>query len=944
MQSAGFGGAPGRQQELLESEERFRLLVEGVKDYAIFMLDTEGRITTWNLGARRMKGYEAGEIVGEHFSIFYTEEDVERNHPQNELRIAVAEGRYEEEGLRVRKDGSTFWANVVITALRGEAGDLRGFAKVTRDITARKEAERRERLLIQEHAAREQATAILESISDAFYAVDHEWRFTYVNRKAEGLWARSREELLGKKIWDEFPQAVGSDAYRQIERAMIERVTTEFETFSSILDSWIAGQAYPSQEGLSVYFRDVTERKRAEEEIRRSEERYRGFVEQSTEGIWRIELDEPVPVDSPEDEQIEHFYRHAYLAECNDVVAQMYGFSRAEEIVGARMGDFLPREVPANVVYLESFVRSGYRLTDAASEEVDREGNRKNFLNNLTGIVEGGLLVRAWGTQRDVTERRRAEEAQRFLADASDALSSSLDYRTTLASVTRLAVPTLADWCAVDVLGEDGSLERLAVAHLDPEKVALAYELQERYPPDSDEPRGVQHVLRTGRPDMMREIPEGLVEEAARDEEHRKILRELGLRSYLVVPLVARDKTLGVISLITAESGRRYGEADLDLARELARRAALAVDNSRLYQDAQKEIAEREWAQEELRASRDQLEAILRGVADGVTAQDTAGRLIYANDTAARLVGYPTAREFVEAPIEEVMAQFELLDEAGNPMSLERLPGRRALAGEEEAEDVLRIRVLATGEEKWTIIKAMPIRGEGGRVRMAVNIFRDITESRRAEDSLKRVREAERQRLARDLHDGVLQDLSYSAASLGILLMQARDAKLEDRLQAAIDAIRRSAQGLRDTVNDLRLEVEGNRPFLELVESLVRTNRAMARGAYEISLEMGEGVRSAPLGEISTQVFRILQEALTNVRRHSAAEMVSVNMSMEGENLVAEVSDDGRGFAPDTAPGVGQSSMRERAASIGGRLKVQSEPGRGTKIRLEVPLPRAAYR
>ena len=266
MQPSDSGESSRRTREVLrESEERFRLLVEGVKDYAIFMLDAGGRVTTWNPGARRIKGYEAGEIIGEHFSVFYTSEDVERGHPEEVLRIAAADGQYEEEGKRVRKDGSTFWANVLITALRDEAGDLRGFAKVTRDVTARKEAEERERLLVREQAARERATDILESISDAFYAVDEEWRFTYVNGKAEELWGRSREELLGKNIWEEFPEAVDSESYRQIKRAMEEGVTTEFETILPVLGVWVAGRAYPSREGLSVYFRDVTERRRAEE-------------------------------------------------------------------------------------------------------------------------------------------------------------------------------------------------------------------------------------------------------------------------------------------------------------------------------------------------------------------------------------------------------------------------------------------------------------------------------------------------------------------------------------------------------------------------------------------------------------------------------------------------------------------------------------------------------
>src|ERR687890_2555766 len=129
------------QQELRHREEIFRLLVEGVKDYAFFMLAPDGRVVSWNEGAERVQGYEVSEVIGEHFSVFYTEEDVDRGLPGEELRVAAIEGRFEEEGWRVRKDGTLFQADVVITALRDEAGDLRGFSQVTRDITARKEAE-----------------------------------------------------------------------------------------------------------------------------------------------------------------------------------------------------------------------------------------------------------------------------------------------------------------------------------------------------------------------------------------------------------------------------------------------------------------------------------------------------------------------------------------------------------------------------------------------------------------------------------------------------------------------------------------------------------------------------------------------------------------------------------------------------------------------------------
>ncbi|MFH7026504.1 MAG: PAS domain S-box protein [Heteroscytonema crispum UTEX LB 1556] len=168
-----------------------------------------------------------------------------------------------------------------------------------------------------------------------------------------------------------------------------------------------------NREEVIGFVLDLSERKEAEVALRKSEERYRAFVEQSSEGIWCFELAEPISPNSPEDEQIQHFYRYAYLAECNNVMAQMYGFSCAEELIGAKLEDFNLPSDPHNIEYLRSFIRSGYRLIDGESHEVDKDGNSKYFLNNLVGIVENGVLVRAWGTQRDITERKQTEDALR---------------------------------------------------------------------------------------------------------------------------------------------------------------------------------------------------------------------------------------------------------------------------------------------------------------------------------------------------------------------------------------------------------------------------------------------------------------------------------------------------------------------------------------------------
>ncbi|HEX5417895.1 MAG TPA: ATP-binding protein [Chloroflexota bacterium] len=188
--------------------------------------------------------------------------------------------------------------------------------------------------------------------------------------------------------------------------------------------------------------------------------------------------------------------------------------------------------------------------------------------------------------REDIAERQRAAERREFLLESGRQLAASLNYETTLRRLARLAVPRLADWCAVDILTAEGQLERLAVEHIDPARVALAKRLEEQYPTDPNAPGGVPEVLRSGEAQLIAVVDHDLLARSARDEEHLRLIEELGMTSAMVVPLVARGRTQGAITLVLAESGRHFDALDLEFAEQFASRAALAVDNARLYLEA----------------------------------------------------------------------------------------------------------------------------------------------------------------------------------------------------------------------------------------------------------------------------------------------------------------------------------------------------------------------
>ena len=341
-----------------------------------------------------------------------------------------------------------------------------------------------------------------------------------------------------------------------------------------------------------------------------------------------------------------------------------------------------------------------------------------------------------------------ADEALRrltFLAGAGDVLSSSLEYEQILQKVAQLAVPALGDLCIVDIF-EEGRLRRVATTHVNSEKRELLERLRLEYPASEESPQPAGRVLRSGVPELLVDVTPDVVAAHTLDSEHASLIRAVGIRSHLAVPLVARGQTIGVISLGVTESAKRYGAQDVTLAQELARRAALAVDNARLYRAAQDELAERRRAEEALRLSEGRFRAVLE--------QSPLSIQIFGADGVALRVN--RAWEQLWGVTLDMIPEYNVLrDPQLEALGIAPLI-RRAFGGEAVELPAIRYDPEATLPDRsrnpdpvrWVSAFAYPLKDESGRVREVVLVHEDVTAERNAQEKLRASEERLRLALA----------------------------------------------------------------------------------------------------------------------------------------------------------------------------------------------------
>lgn len=469
--------------------------------------------------------------------------------------------------MRRAADGEYRWFHAVGSPIRDAEGRVVKWVGASLDVHDRRAAEQ----ALRESEARFRAVVESNMVGIGFWRSDG--TITDANDTLLRMLGYSREEVEAGAV--RYPDITPPEHRRADDRAAAEIAAsggcTPFEKEYIRRDGGripvlIGAARLPDDPHRGPFFAlDITAQKRAEEALRESERRFRQLADAMPQVVWT----------AGPDGEIDYLNRRWMEYTGQPQTAGNAGWGR---ILHPDDGPQADARWAASRRGGEPFEME-MRLLDS------REQAYRWHLIRTVAVKDGaGRVARWFGTATDIDGQKRAEASSRYLAEASAALAGVVDYEGTLQKVVNLAVPYFADWSAVDVADGGGSLRRLAVAHQDAAKVALAHELMRAYPPDPDAPTGGYAVLRTGRPELVADITDDMLVRGARDERHLSLIRSLGLKSYLCVPLSVSGQPLGVLTFATAESGRRYTEADLALATDLAHRAAVAVENTRLYQ------------------------------------------------------------------------------------------------------------------------------------------------------------------------------------------------------------------------------------------------------------------------------------------------------------------------------------------------------------------------
>ncbi len=712
--------------------------------------------------------------------------------------------------------------------------------------------------------------------------------------------------------------------------------------------------------GVCGILGSAIERFRAEEELRNSRDELAIILNGISEGITLQD-------------------KTGNLVFANPAGATLLGYDSVEDLLQSSssqvMGNFEVfdqngKELPVNALPGRRVLNGESRSSARIHFRVKNTGEERWSISEATPVKDSnGNVIQAVNIFRDITDMVRNEHQKTLLVEAGELLASSLDYETTLKNFTQLVVEKLADWCAVHIVTEENEAYRLSVAHRDPSKVAMALEFERWFPPDPKAESSVTRVLRTGKAEFFPEISEEIIESAAKNEEHLEMLQGLQMHSAMVLPLSVQKRILGTITIVWAESGRRYTQYELYLAQELTNRAALAIENARLYQESQtlnaeleqrvakrtqqleisrnhllKEVEERKKAESALKKSEALLNRLFESAPDATLLVDGKGNILLVNRQVEEIFGY-RRDELIGKNVDMLLpSNYQGHHKGDRSRFFEEMVTRPMVMGAGMELSALR----KDGVEFPVDIMLSPVKTEEGE--LAIAAVRDMTEQKHLQTELEETHrrlfesvEAERLQLSQELHDGPIQDLYGVALTLESIrgLIDQEDgleelASTSASVQSIIHTLRTicgelrppvlTQFGLEKAIRSHLMKVQETHPELEITSELMQDNR-----------QLSERVRLA--------LYRVYQNSISNVIRHAQAKHIHVEFFFDKDHVSLQLQDDGRGFVVPKrrvelvrSGHFGLAGIAERTEALNGQLTIKSEPGSGTKIRVELPI------
>jgi PAS domain S-box-containing protein len=934
------------RQNSRQEAELLSMLVQGTTDYAIFMLDVDGRVRTWNAGAERLKGYQAQEIIGEHFSRFYPEEAIRRGWPQHELDTAAVEGRFEDEGWRLRKDGSRFWANVVITALRDAQGTLRGFSKVTRDLTDRREAEEALR------ESEERFRLLVDDVQDyAIFLLDPEGRVASWNPGAERIKQYRASEIIGQHFSRFYPRDAvergwpthALETARQEGRFADEgwRVRQDGSRFWASVVITALRDPQGHLRGFSKITRDVTERKQSEDNARRlmEEATARRIAEENVKQIQ---------------EQRERL--HVTLASIGDGVITTDGEGRieflnpvAEQLLGWTTVEAAGRP-------LTEIFRIVHEETRAP---VDNPALRALRDGTIVGLANHTILIARDGVERPIGDcaapirdgTGRVIGSVLVFRDCSERLRIDQHRAVRLAVTQALVEATTIDEAADRLLRAVGENLRWEMGYFwrrDPDREVLDCQSGWR---DSRSPAAEFDAVTRGRVFAKGEGLPGRVWESHANVWVVDVTRQQtffrapaaareGLHSAFACPVAAGEKLLGVIEFFS----RRTVEPDADLLEMMGSVAA-----------GFGQFIERRRAEAALRESQAVYRAIGESIDYGVWVCDQEGRNVYASDSFLRLVGL-TQEECSALGWTAVL----------HPEDLERtVAAWQECVRTGEMWDIEHRFRGVDGRWQHVLARGVPVRNERGETTAWAGINLDIQRLKQVEEQLRASDRRKDEFLATLAHE--LRNPLAPIANAVQLLQRTND--LPPQIREVCDVVDRQVRLLIRLVDELlelsRItsgKIELRRQRIELArvvaDAIDLSRPLISAGQHRISVDL-------PPESLWLDADPVrLSQVVTNLLNNSAKYMddggqIVVSLRRQGDSAVLSVRDTGIGIPAEMLPrifdmfsqadqarrhtygglGIGLALARNLVQMHGGRIEAHSAgTGQGSEFVVFLPL------